>query len=312
MTRRLVYADKHIIFCYTDNVPLLCGKMACFHVYTKGLEDREIFLDRGDFIAGMNILAVACICSNVDVSLLTFVLMSNHVHFVLRCTSVEKAERFIWLYKNLLSRYLRKRYGWTKYLHRLMTSIQPIPSEGDNLKRLIAYVLNNPVKAGINCVPTGYEWSSAQCYFSNADFISGTIPLKVYSARQKREILHSKKKAPDHWMLTPMGYIAPQCYVDSAAVEKCFVTSRSFEYFLSTSLSARKGKHDNITFSDPVIRATMVELLEKKYAVKSVRELNEFLLKNLIRELRGRFGSPVQQLARIMELTVSEIVRLIE
>ena len=56
----------------------------------------------------------------------------------------------------------------------------------------------------------------------------------------------------------------------------------------------------------------MVELLEKKYAVKSVRELNELLLKNLIRELRGRFGCPVQQLARVMELTVSEIVRLIE
>ena len=95
MARRLIFANKRILFCYTDNASLLCEKMACFHVYTKGLEDREIFLDRGDFIAGMNILAVVCISLSVDVSLLSFVLMSNHVHFVLRCSSAEKAEKFI-------------------------------------------------------------------------------------------------------------------------------------------------------------------------------------------------------------------------
>ena len=285
--------------------------MACFHIYTKGLEDRDIFLDRDDFVAGMNILAVVCISLNINISLLAFVLMSNHVHFVVRCSSVQKAEKFIWLYKNLLSRYLRQRYGWTKYLHRLETSIQSIPSD-DNLKRLIAYVLMNPVKAGINCVPTGYEWSSAQCYFSNTDFTLGTVPIKVFSSRQLRKILHSNKKAPDNWMLTPMGYIAPKCYVDYPAVEKHFMTSRSFEYFLSSSLSAKKGAHDNITFSDTIIRSTMIELLEKKYGVKSIGELNTLLLKSLTRELRGRFGSPVQQLARVMELSISEIIKLVE
>ena len=64
--------------------------MGYFHVYTKGLEDRLIFRDREDFIAGMNLVAV--VCFSVEVRLLAFVLMSNHVHFVVR-GSREEVER---------------------------------------------------------------------------------------------------------------------------------------------------------------------------------------------------------------------------
>ena len=77
-------------------------------MYTKGLEDRLIFRDREDFIAGMNLVAV--VCFSVDVKLLAFVLMSNHVHFVVKGSRAE-VDRFICLYKNLLSRYLKGRYG---------------------------------------------------------------------------------------------------------------------------------------------------------------------------------------------------------
>ena len=70
--------------------------MGYFHVYTKGLEDRLIFRDREDFIAGMNLVAV--VCFSVEVRLLAFVLMSNHVHFVVR-GSREEAERLrrVWM-----------------------------------------------------------------------------------------------------------------------------------------------------------------------------------------------------------------------
>jgi REP element-mobilizing transposase RayT len=56
--------------------------MGYFHVYTKGLEDALVFRDREDFVAGMNLVAV--VCFSVNVRLLAFVLMSNHVHFVVK------------------------------------------------------------------------------------------------------------------------------------------------------------------------------------------------------------------------------------
>ena len=49
-------------------------------VSTSHLEDKIWFQDEQDFIAGMNLVAVAAVVCGVTV--LDFILMSNHVHFV--------------------------------------------------------------------------------------------------------------------------------------------------------------------------------------------------------------------------------------
>lgn len=280
--------------------------MGYFHVYTKGLEDRLIFRDREDFIAGMNLVAV--VCFSVEVRLLAFVLMSNHVHFVVR-GSREEAERFINLYKNLLSRYLRRRYGAEMFLRRVETSVDAVESEGDGLKRLIAYVLNNPVKAGIGCVPQGYEWSSARCYFSHMDYSLDTRPVGQLGVDMARAMFHTKKRLPAEWRVCTSGYVIPQSYIAVEEAERCFGSSRSFEYFLSSSLTARKGVNENVTFSDAVLKAAMVELLEKKYLVSDVSELDDFLRSHLVRDLKQRFGAPTQQLARVIGMRLSEVLR---
>ena len=281
-------------------------KMGYFHVYTKGLEDREIFRDRDDFIAGMNILAVVCFSCNVRP--LVFVLMSNHFHFLLKGNR-EVAEKFIWLYKNLLSRYLRKRYGSVGYLRRLDTTVAEVDSNDDALKRLIAYILNNPVKAGINCLAHGYEWSSARCYFSLIDSVAESDAVSGYSVRELKSILHSNKKLPSHWRITASGYVDQKFYVDSYAVEKLFVRSRSFEYFLSSSLSIRKGVSENITFSDSVLISALNELLQKKYGVGSIDDLNDFLKANLVKDMKVRFSASSKQLARVLGMNISDIIR---
>jgi REP element-mobilizing transposase RayT len=281
--------------------------MTYFHVYTKGLEDREIFRDRADFIAGMNILAVVCI--SCKVRLLAFVLMSNHVHFLLQGDH-DAADRFIWLYKNLVSRYLRKRYREVGYLRRIVTTVAEVESDEEALKRLIAYILNNPVKAGINCVPQGYEWSSARCYFNLMNDTDNSTSVSEYSARKLSEILHSRKNLPPYWSINASGYVVPRCYVESAAVERLYGRSRSFEYFLSTSLSVRKGVFENITFSDAVLISALNELLEKKYAVAHVSELNDFLKTNLLKDLKSRFSASSKQLARVLGMNISDIIRL--
>lgn len=283
--------------------------MGYFHVYTKGLEDRELFRDREDFIAGMNILAVTCF--SCKVKLLAFVLMTNHVHFVLKGRK-DVADRFIWLYKNLLSRYLRKRYGEVKFLHRLRTSVDPVEMTDENLKRLIAYVLNNPVKAGINCVAFGYEWSSARCYFNKIDEMRESTKVSEFSVRELRKILHSCFKLPASCRIGSSGYVIPQSYVDSETVEQLFGRAQSFEYFLSTSLSVRKGVTENLSFSDAVLTSALREILDIKYGVSSFTDLNEFLKKNLLKDMKSRFTASSKQLARVIGLSVSDVIRYLQ
>lgn len=283
--------------------------MAYFHVYTKGLEENLLFRCQDDFVAGMNLLAVTVF--GCDVVMMAFVLMSNHFHFVLDAEQ-EQAEEFVRLYKCYIARYLRFKYGDVKFLRRLKTSVVQIDDADEGLKRLIAYVLNNPVKAGINCVPQGYEWSSARCYFNDRDYRVDAVRLDDFSVRMLRNLLHSKKRLPNHWRMTSLGYVIPQSYVDSSAVERIYGRSRSFEFFLSRSMALRTNVNENVAFSDTVVQAAMKELLDKKYGVADVADLDDFLMRSLLRDLKGRFSASAKQLARVVRVPVKDVLKCFE
>ena len=61
----------------------------------------------------MNLVAILCAVLHVDI--LVFILMSNHVHFVLVCTK-EEAEEFIREFKRRYSKYYQRKYGISKLL----------------------------------------------------------------------------------------------------------------------------------------------------------------------------------------------------
>ena len=283
--------------------------MKYFHAYTKGLEDKQLFRDREDFIAGMNLLAVVC-STFPQLKLLAFVLMSNHVHFVLHGTE-QQAKEFMDLYKNLVSRYVRTRYGEAKYLRHLLTTVSEVALENEGLKRLIAYVLNNPVKAGINCVATGYEWSSARCYFC-FDGDSSSIPLSSFGSRELRSMLHSKKTLPPSWLVNSSLYIEPKSYVDYAHVQDVYGRSSSMQYFLSATLGVKRGAMESVAFSDAVIQTALVELLEKKYGVDSLGQLDYIMMKSLVRDIKVRFTSSSKQIARIVRLSINDVMRMLD
>ena len=61
-----------------------------YHICSKGLEKNVIFLNREDFISGVNDIAVCRL--KFDVVILCFCLMSNHFPFVLYGTDVQKIQ----------------------------------------------------------------------------------------------------------------------------------------------------------------------------------------------------------------------------
>ena len=136
--------------------------------------------------------------------------------------------------------------------------------------------------------------------------------LDLYGVAKQRELFHSKKRLPAHWRVTSLGYVLPQSYVDFELVERLFGRSRSFEYFLSRSLAHRTSVNENVIFSDAVVNAALNELLDKKYGALSVNELDDFLKRNIIRDLKGRFSATAKQLARLMEIPLNDVLRYLE
>ena len=280
-----------------------------YHVYTKGLEDDVIFRDRSDYVVGMNYVAVALKVAGVD--LLVFVLMSNHFHFLVYADRLS-ALKFIDTYKRLIARYISNTYGVAKLLRTVETGCSEVDMNDEAIKRLIAYILNNPVKAGVNCFPQNYEWGSGKCYFSNIDYTKDSRPLSELGTRERRSLLHSRAILGDNYMINSQGYVEPESYVRKDLVEKIFRSAKSFEYFLS--ISSRDLKRDSsedskqVVFSDTLVLSGVNEILEKRYESLDVSELSELNRSKLILELRKVFNAPPKQLARVLGLTLREVV----
>lgn len=276
-----------------------------YHVYTKGLEHDVIFRERVDYVAGMNYVPVS-LCG-LDVSILAFVLMSNHFHFVIHGENVD-CWKFIDRFKRVVSRYLRNRYGTRKLLRAVKTSCSEIDIRNEGLKRLIAYVLNNPVKAGVNCMPQNYEWGSGRCYFNNYVSSSSSKRLSEFGVREQIAILRSDVRLDSTYRVNESGFIEPESYVNSRYVEDLFVRARSLEYFLSVSNRNTDDKDAVVIFSDTLVLAGVQELLEKRYEAVSYAELSDEIRRKLVREIRKQFNSPPKQLARVFNCHLSEIV----
>ena len=123
-----------------------------FLITTDHLEDRLWFRDEEDFRTAMNYVAIAAFVSGVMV--LAFILMSNHVHFVVAC-SWERAEHFIKNFKRLYAAYYWRKYGINELLRRNGVDIREVRESDESLERAIAYVLMNSVAANICFEPSG-------------------------------------------------------------------------------------------------------------------------------------------------------------
>ena len=283
-----------------------------------------LFKDVEDFKVGMNYVAVQV--DKWKVAVLVFILMSNHVHFVLFCTR-EKSEQFINSYKREYSRYLRLKYGSKEHLRGNGMDIRLVPIDNESLERTLAYVQMNCVAANICGSPADYPWGSGACFFSgpmtgmpyapkglaeagrqSSAFVTpGTRPLASIKAREQYRLIHSKAVLPGEWLMSDAGYILPSSYVRKDLVENVFGTPKRMNYFLQSSSKAKQrletGEQSLPAFKDQVIVAALPDLCWSLFRKRQIGELSEEQMVELMRQLRFRFAANVNQIARVTGLS---------
>jgi REP element-mobilizing transposase RayT len=132
--------------------PLRIQSPGWYHVTTRGNDGSPIYADDGDknlFLALLNRVAGA---SRWDVEL--WCLMTTHFHFVIQTRDPNLSagmHRLNGRYAQLFN----ERHRRTGHLFERRFSATPIEDEGQ-MENTVAYVLNNPVKAGL--CPTAAEW----------------------------------------------------------------------------------------------------------------------------------------------------------
>ena len=277
-------------------------------VSTDHLRSGMLFEDEDDFRAGMNIVAI---CSHLTkIKVLAFILMSSHVHFVLRCTQTE-AKSFIDKYKMLYSKYYCRKHMARESLRRLRIDIQEVNLEDESLLRALAYVIMNSVAANLVPIPMLYPWGTGAIIFSATP--AKGIKLGELSKNKRRKLLKSRVELPEEYIVGDGGYILPRSYVPVKYVESLFKTPKRYSYFLNNSSKAKQrlNNAESPSFSDIIVKAAMTNLIQSLFRKASLEEMDEMQKVELMRQIQRRFSSDTNQLVRISGLPPEEIDRLI-
>ena len=281
-----------------------------FHVSSHGLETNDIFKSREDFIQGMNDIAI--IVLGFDVVVLAFCLMSNHFHFVLYGTRSECA-RFAEEYKRRCSIRMRYSAGDVHAMKDVDVQLFHISSM-EYLENVIAYVLRNPIAAGICMMPYHYQWSSLSLYYAGGKQYQG-ICLNEMSERKRFRTIKSRVSVPDHYAVDESGMILPSCYVDVPSVEKIFrhparlmaAVSRKVEADVEVAL----GISDTVAMSYYEIKSQLPDLIRREFGKDSLNLLSMEQRIKLCLLLKKNFRAGVKQIARLTHLDPSVVSKVI-
>lgn len=274
-------------------------------VTTEHLENQLWFRDEDDFKVGMNYVAVQAAVGNVSV--LAFILMSNHVHFVLKGNRID-AMAFIVGFKSRYAKYFQHKYSEKEILRRNGVDLKPLPIDEEAIERAIAYVHMNCVAANICSSPMQYEWGSGNILFNRTR--REGIKLKDISLRKRRQILHCAIQLPLDWILGKNEYILPDSYLDIEGAEFYFRTPKRMNYFLASSSKARKrleSDEDSLpAFRDQVVSAALQDICRTLFGCNSLAGLSAEQVTEVLRQIRFRFSSDIRQIARVAGLSYSE------
>ena len=279
-------------------------------VTTDHLVDRLWFRDDDDYKAGMN--GVAVMSSQMEMDILSFILMSNHVHLVL-CASRENALEFINGLKRYHSAFLQRKYGLKEYLRRNDIDVQKVRREDESLERAIAYVQMNSVAANICLHSTGYPWGTGNCFFKE------TAPhgrrLGTMSGRAQKRLVRSNKTLSQD-LLVSDGYVLPESYVQVQFVEAVFRTPARLNYFLVNSSKAKRRleseSSDSPAFRDQSILSALPDLCLTLFRKNSFQDLNWNQQAEIAKQIKKRFGSDIHQIVRLTGVAYPEMARMLD
>lgn len=138
------------------------------HVINRGVERREIFIDKEDYDAFLTLLCQQCVTYEVDVH--SYCLMSNHYHLLIE-THQENLSKFMRAINAQYAAYFNRKYKRVGHLWQGRFKSWFVTDEA-YLYTLIKYIEYNPLKAKMVKTLSEYRYSSYNSFVNNSRPIS--------------------------------------------------------------------------------------------------------------------------------------------
>ena len=278
-----------------------------WHLCTPGQFTELLFETDEDYRFIMNTIAIASAAYKVVI--ITFEVMSNHLHFILEGEDSE-CRRFF----DAIKRRLRRYYSTMgRFVDLSAFTCKLIPIEDLRAMRIeIVYVNRNGYLSNESHTPFSYPWGSGCLYFSKAQF--GHIKYADLTDLQKRRICRGRPAA------LPDSFLIIDSIIDMAsfcAIKKGMAFYRNAHHYFSllaknyeaySEIAKRLG--DDVFLSDDEMFAVLTLLSKKEYGGTRPAMLPVKDKLHLARRMRSEYNASEGQIQRMLRLDRNVIAEL--
>jgi len=276
-----------------------CGE--CYHLWTS--ENFEIiFTDEDDYKIGMNIIGIASKLFP-EVRLLTFEIMSNHLH--LTCSgSLDKILALFETIKDLLKRFAKVKgriINWDGFVAgtRLLETLSDI-------RNVIVYDNRNGYVVSNQYTPFTYPWGANRYYFNPDACRLAEIGARPMHIREIRAISHVRYADSVKGLMKFDGYALPLSFCDIEIGEQLFRDAP--HYFnkiaknIESSAAIAKEIGESIHYTDDELFDAVSKICSRKYADPVPSRLKPEAKIEVAKTMRFEYNASVKQIQRMLKL----------
>ena len=273
-----------------------------WHLYTDGRVMEDFLCTEKDFKTAMTALAVAAVLFK-KVGIITFELMSNHIHMILNGESegcMELFERF----KTRLRRILKtagRIIDWEAF----KADILPIETL-NALRNEIIYVNRNAFVANPQFTPFSYPWGGGCAFFLPCLNLLPVRSLKEVGFNKARELTHCReiRLVEDLKFFGDIAFIPSFCRTDIG--ESMFRDAHHYFNMLSKNFEAyneiAKRLHEKVFIADEEMYSAISALCVKEFNIRKPSDLAPKEKIEIARKMHFEYNASGRQIRSILKL----------
>ena len=168
-----------------------------FHVMVQGIAQENIFPD--DDSKGYYLACIKKAKEKHCAKILAFCVMSNHSHLLMSVNGIDNVTEFMSFVNTLYARYYNNENNRIGYVFRDRFKSELIDKE-KYLLNCLAYIHNNPVKAGMIKRAEDYKYSSYINYLTKRGIVDFAEAKKYYDITPANIKAIMKEKSHSDWL----------------------------------------------------------------------------------------------------------------
>lgn len=278
----------------------------CYHICTQE-NHPVIFRNEKEFMAAMNAVALATMLYT-DIVLVTFEVMSNHLHFAV---AGDKDIIILWFkkIKRLLAvNPLFENSG--QAVSSLTAAIHPA-KDLEHFRNVIAYINRNGYVVCRNETPFSYKWGANRFYFNPDAKQRHSFSCKKISYREKRSLFHCCLADGIKNVFILDGYVSPLTFCSIETGETLFRDAH--HYFaritknVESNASIAKEIGESLFYTDDDLFSVVRSICSRDYGNPDPALLPYETKLSIARMMHFNYNASNKQVSRVLRINLDQV-----